>query len=206
MERREELVVGKADVTLGPTDGGRGVPALEPLQFGGHLGQQNQCEGVIGAAVGNEAAFGAAVGGNDRSAQRTGRLRSGGAHSRSGRATRPRHTAATRTGSHRHPCRGSLGERLAAVVAELRVGLVLAAAIMAGAQSHKVRWPNLLPNASLRHMRLVWTALLVAATDCAGSVTHRAPPSAVPIAPTTREPLTITLAEPDPAEPIQAQD
>ena len=63
-----------------------------------------------------------------------------------------------------------------------------------------------MPNASLRHMRLVWTALLVAVTGCAGSATRRAPPSPATIAPTTREPLHITIVYPDTADPIQAQD
>jgi N-acetylmuramoyl-L-alanine amidase len=56
-------------------------------------------------------------------------------------------------------------------------------------------------------MRLVWTALLVAATGCAASPTRRAPAGAAPIAPTAaRESLHITVVYPDTTEPIQAED
>lgn len=54
--------------------------------------------------------------------------------------------------------------------------------------------------ASLRHMRLIWAALFVAATwGCAS----RAPSPPVP---SVREPLHITVVYPDTAEPIQATD
>src|SRR2546430_10340050 len=73
MQRREELIVRETDVAFGPADSGRVLPALEPLQFGSHLGQQNQGEGVIGEAVGAEALFWVAVRGDDGGTQRTGR-------------------------------------------------------------------------------------------------------------------------------------
>jgi len=57
-------------------------------------------------------------------------------------------------------------------------------------------------NDSLRHMRLVRAALLVAATGCAAaSRRESAPPS-----PSTREPLRINVIYPDTAEPIQSHD
>ena len=54
--------------------------------------------------------------------------------------------------------------------------------------------------ASLRHMRLVWAALFVAAT--LGCASRTRPASPVP----THEPVRITVVYPDTAEPIQAQD
>jgi len=53
--------------------------------------------------------------------------------------------------------------------------------------------------ASLRHMRLVRTALLVAATGCATA----GPPRRESL---SREPLHITIVYPDTADPIQAED
>ncbi|HLQ69645.1 MAG TPA: N-acetylmuramoyl-L-alanine amidase [Gemmatimonadales bacterium] len=55
-------------------------------------------------------------------------------------------------------------------------------------------------------MRLVWTALLVAATGCAASSARRASAGAAPVAPSARESLHISVVYPDTAEPIQAQD
>ena len=55
-------------------------------------------------------------------------------------------------------------------------------------------------NASLRHMRLVCAALLVAAMGCAARATSPRTLSA------PREPLHISVVYPDTAEPIQAQD
>ena len=57
--------------------------------------------------------------------------------------------------------------------------------------------------ASLRHMRLIWAALFVAATWGCASRTP-SPNSRLP-APST-EPLRISIVYPDTAEPIQAQD
>lgn len=54
--------------------------------------------------------------------------------------------------------------------------------------------------ASLRHMRLVWAALFVAAT--LGCASRTRPASPVP----THDPLHITVVYPDTADPIQAQD
>src|SRR2546425_8754336 len=55
MQGREKLIFGEADVTLGPADGRGHVLALEARHFGGHLGNQNQYEGVIGASIRDEA-------------------------------------------------------------------------------------------------------------------------------------------------------
>src|SRR6266508_1432621 len=149
-----------------------------------------------------------AVRGHHRSAQRAGSIRR-----RTARRWRPARagddTAATTACRHRGPRGCGLGQRLSAVGAELRARFVLPAAILASAQCHKVRWPNLLLAASLRHMRLIGAALLVAATGaagaagagCASSATrHPASVSA------SREPLHITIVYPDTADPIQAQD
>ena len=54
--------------------------------------------------------------------------------------------------------------------------------------------------ASLRHMRLVWAAIFVAAT--LGCAPRTRPASPVP----THEPLRVTVVYPDTADPIQAQD
>src|SRR2546425_817340 len=75
MQRREKLIFGEADVALGPADGRGRVLALETRHFGGHLGNQNQCEGVIGASIGNGASVTSttatsSVRGDHRSAQR----------------------------------------------------------------------------------------------------------------------------------------
>jgi len=57
--------------------------------------------------------------------------------------------------------------------------------------------------ASLRHMRLIWAALFVAAPwGCASRAPS--PDSRLPVP--SREPLHITVVYPDTAEPIQAQD
>jgi len=61
-------------------------------------------------------------------------------------------------------------------------------------------------DATLRHMRLVRIALLVAATGCAASSAARRESSAAAPAPGSREPVHITIVYPDTAEPIQAQD
>ena len=61
-------------------------------------------------------------------------------------------------------------------------------------------------DATLRHMRLVRIALLVAATGCAASTAARREPSTAAPVPGSREPLHITIVYPDTAEPIQAQD
>ena len=61
-------------------------------------------------------------------------------------------------------------------------------------------------DATLRHMRLVRIALLVAATGCAASSAARRESSAAAPVPGSREPLHITIVYPDTAEPIQAQD
>ena len=57
--------------------------------------------------------------------------------------------------------------------------------------------------ASLRHMRLVWAALFVAATfGCAS----RGPSPISPLPSPSAEPLRISIVYPDTADPIQAQD
>src|SRR2546422_2227886 len=220
MQGREKLIFGEADVALGPADGRGHVLALEARHFGGHLGNQNQYEGVIGASIRDEASVvppaaraapaapvACAVCGDHRSAQRAGSIRRrapGGP-----RPARAGDNAASTACRHRGPRGCGLGQGLPAVGAELRASLVLPAAILASAQCHKVRWPNLLLAASLRHMRGIGGALLVVVTvwGCAASPATRhdsAAPSAVPIA--SREPLHITIVYPDTAEPIQALD
>src|SRR4029077_233617 len=70
----EKLVLRELDIAFGAPDGRRGLLALKARQFGGQLGNQNQCEGVIGASVGNEAAVESsrAGRGDDRSAHGAG--------------------------------------------------------------------------------------------------------------------------------------
>jgi len=80
---------------------------------------------------------------------------------------------------------------------------------LASAQGHNVRWPNLLLDATLRHMRLVLAALFVAALCGCASRVPSVRPSPVPrpsSVAASREPLHITIVYPDTAEPIQAQD
>src|SRR5437016_6737359 len=209
MQGRQKLIFRTAEVSLGPADGRGSGLALETRDVGGHLGNQNQCEGVIGASIRNGASVTSttatgSVRRDHRSAQRAGSVR----------RRAPWGSGPARTGDHasstacRH--RGSrgcgFGEGFPAVGAELRTGFVLPAAILASAQCHKVRWPNLLLAASLRHMRLIGAALLVAATGavgaaCASSAASRRPSLSAP-----GEPLHITIVYPDTTEPIQAQD
>ena len=132
-----------------------------------------------------------AVPGGDGSAQWTGTIHRGTAPrlwtARARNQARPTTPASTggdgSTGGRR------FGQRLAAIRAELRAGIVLPAAILASAQGHKVRWPNLLLNASLRHMRLARIALLVAATGCAASTAARRASSPTAPVPSSREML-----------------
>src|SRR5439155_26199128 len=178
--------------------GGRGVGGgTRPP--GGHFGKPNQCQGVIGASGGDgpgvvclppppnrpRASCARAVPGGDGSAQWTGTIQRGTAPrlwtARARNQTRP--TTPASTGGDGSAGGRRFGQRLAAIRAELRAGIVLPAAILASAQGHKVRWPNLLLNASLRHMRLARIALLVAATGCAASTAARrasSPPAPVP--------------------------
>src|ERR1041385_2888230 len=208
MQRRQELIFRETDVSLGPADGcGCGL-SLEARHFGGQLGDQNQCEGMFGASVGDGAAVvtrhaAGAVCRDGRSAQRTGTVR---------RRSPPRRGSwPARPGDHAPPAacrhRGSRGcgfsEGFPAVGAELRTGVVLPAAILASAQCHKVRWPNLLLAASLRHMRLLRAAVFVAATS-ACAVRNPAPGSRPPTP--AAVPLHLTIVYPDTADPIQAQD
>src|SRR5439155_15426347 len=159
----------------------------------------------FGASVGSEAAVGAlplapppaasCVPADDRSAQRAGSIRRGASSPRPpGRpwAAGAGDQAPTAAGGDCGSCGRRLGQRLAAIGAELRAGFVLPAAKLASARGHKVRWPNLLLKASLRHMRALratLVALLVVATGCA---TSRIPLSQ----PTAREPLHITIVYP----------
>src|SRR6266550_1418151 len=55
MQGREELIFGEPDISLGPADGREHVFALEPRHLSGHLGNQNQCQGVFGASIGDQA-------------------------------------------------------------------------------------------------------------------------------------------------------
>src|SRR6267378_4143391 len=209
MQGRKKLIFRKLNVSLGTADGRERVLALEARHFGGHLGNQNQCEGVIGASIGYGASVmpppsAGAVSGNHRSAQRAGSIRWRTPRG-SGPARAGDHASSTAC-RHRGPRGCGLGQGLPAVGAELRAGIVLPAAILASAQCHKVRWPNLLLAASLRHMRLIGDALLVVATGaagggCASSASPRHTSVSVP-----REPSHITIVYPDTAEPIQAQD
>src|SRR5436309_10868069 len=180
MKRREELILRETDVAFGAADRRGRLFADETRHLGGHLGNQNQCQGVIGASVGNgpavvrcspdrpRASCARAVPGGDGSAQWTGTIQRGTAPrlwtARARNQTRP--TTPASTGGDGSAGGRRFGQRLAAIRAELRAGIVLPAAILASAQGHKVRWPNLLLNASLRHMRLARIALLVAATGC----------------------------------------
>src|SRR2546426_743005 len=79
VQRGKKLIFQEADITFGAPDRRRGVLALEARHFGGHLGNQNQYEGVIGASVGNEAAVESSrsVRAGRRSAQRAGSIRCG---------------------------------------------------------------------------------------------------------------------------------
>src|SRR5439155_3709019 len=103
-----------------------------------------------------------AVCGHHRSAQRAGSIRR-----RTPGGPRPAGAgddAASNACRHRGPRGCGPRQGLPAVGAELRASLVLPAAILASAQCHKVRWPNLLLAASLRHMRGIGGALLVVVT------------------------------------------
>src|SRR6266566_1187804 len=189
MQGRQKLIFRKAEVSLGPTDGRGSGLALETRHFGGHLGNQNQCEGVIGASIGNGASVTSttatgSVRRDHRSAQRAGSVRRRAPWG-SGPARAGDHASSTAC-RHRGSRGCGFGEGFPAVGAELRTGFVLPAAILASAQCHKVRWPNLLLAASLRHMRGIGGALLVVVTGwgCAASTATRrdsAAPSAVPI-------------------------
>src|SRR5437867_3553048 len=216
MERREKLIFREADIAFCAADRRGRLLADETRHLGVNLGNQNQRQGVIGASVGNDPAVvccsrpsGArALPGGNGSAQRTGTIRRGASSrcwtARAGNQTLPGAPASTggngSTGGRR------FGQRLAAIRAELRAGVVLSAAILASARGHKVRWPNLLLNASLRHMRLARIALLVAATGCAASTAARRDSSPTGPVPNLPEPLHLTIVYPDTADPIQAQD
>src|SRR2546426_6200882 len=215
MQGREELIFGEPDISLGPADGREHVLALEPRHLSGRLGNQNQCQGVFGASIGDEASVEyalappgpparGAVRGHHRSAQRAGSLRR--SPPRGARPARARdHTPSAAACRHRGPRGCGLGQRLSAVGAELRAGFVLPAAILASAQCHKVRWPNLLLAASLRHMRLIGATLLVVATGAVGSACASSPAPRRPSVSAPHEPLHITIVYPDTAEPIQAR-
>src|SRR5438876_4657363 len=80
MQGRQKLIFRKAEVSLGPADGRGSGLALETRHVGGHLGNQNQCEGVIGASIGNGASVTSttatgSVRRDHRSAQRAGSVR-----------------------------------------------------------------------------------------------------------------------------------
>jgi len=133
-------------------DGRERVLALEarPLRWPSSE-TRNQCEGVIGASIGMER----------RSCPpprwrcvRKPSIRTAGrehplAHPRGSGPARAGDHASSTACRHRGPRGCGLGQGLPAVGAELRAGIVLPAAILASAQCHKVRWPNLLLAASL---------------------------------------------------------
>ena len=131
VQRRQEGVIAERDVAVHPADAGGRLFTFETLNLDPCLGEQHEGQALIAAAIGGEAAQDGGV--------------EGGAADRAGVAFGDRGSQDTRAGDtgpggcsrDRRLGGGGLGQRLAAIGAELRAGLVLPAAEGAGAHARR---------------------------------------------------------------------